>query len=156
MKTIKFTSVLSLILFLGLTSVFSNTPANNTTFKPIVATRYHVSIHFTNDISLCNLYLVEIVDENGRLVNAPQAFRPGIASYFFSERGPVKGTRTAKLVLNSEIQYIVCPNEIFTSPFSLSGTFWVGETYEFNLYPTTHAAPPVPVPGAGVSSVGQN
>ena len=41
---------------------------------PVVAVRYLVNIHFSNDVSLCNLYLVEIVDENGRLITA---FLPG-------------------------------------------------------------------------------
>jgi hypothetical protein len=157
MKTIKILSAFCMILFFGLTSAFAATPANGSSVKPVVAIRYQVSIHLTNDVSLCNLYLVQIVDEHGRLVAAPQAFRQGIPFYFFSERGPAKGTRTAQLVLNSEIRQFVCPNQIHTSPFSLTGTFLVGETYEFNLYPTTHATPPVPViPGEGVSQVGKD
>jgi hypothetical protein len=152
MKTLKITIVLSIVLLLGFTIGFTMPAIEKGSFKPVIAARYHVSIHFTNDLSLCNLYLVEIVDENGRLVNPPQSFRPGISSYFFSERGPVQGTRIAKLVLNSEIRYFVCPTEIYTAPCSLSGTFLVGETYEFDLYPATHEIPPAPVPGGRESA----
>ncbi len=155
MKAIKFIPVFSLFLLMG-GSVASASPVSGQgAYKPVVAVRYLVNIHFSNDVSLCNLYLVEIVDENGRLITAPQAFRQGISAYYFSERGPVSGTRTAKLVLNSEVSSLICPVELHTSPFSITGEFLVGHTYEFNLYPSTHAVPPVPVPGGGVSAVGE-
>ena len=152
MKTIRIITIFSLFLFIGMTAVFSEKIPGNNIQKQIIATHYLVNVHFSSDVSLCNPYLVEVVDESGHAVAAPQVFQPLLGVYSFYEKGPVKGTRTAILIPDTGLPHFVCPNEIFTTKDSETGNFWLGQTYPFNLYPTVY--PPVPVPIGSVSAVG--
>lgn len=155
MKTIRLISGLTFILILGLAGGISATTISGSTIKPVNRITYRVNVHFSSDIVLCNLYLVEVLDERGHLAAPAQTYHSQSGVYYFAERGPVKGTRTAVLVLDSEIQQSVCPNVLYTTKESETGNFAVGQTYDFNLYPTTHPVPPIPVPG-GLPANGQN
>ena len=142
MKTLKFTAAASLILFfVGLTSVFSNQARNINTVKPNGVIRYQVDVQFNVEIDLCNTYQVVLVDENGKMVSSPETFRPGIATYVFSENGPVSGVRAAVLILNQETMHFICPNELFTAPDVKRGDFMPGKTYIFNLVPMLKETP---------------
>lgn len=144
MKTYRFFFSAFALLFGIVTSSFTIPAGNGPASKPVIAVKYQVDIHFQNDISLCNFYVVEMRDEKGLLVAPPQSFRPGVATYTFIERGPATGPRTAWLTVNTMIGALLCPVELYTAPFSISGTFQVGTTYHFHLFPSTHPAPPVP------------
>ena len=114
MKTAKFFSVLSLaIIFTSVTFGSSNGLDNrNSQVSIMPGITYQVVIHFsgfTKDI--CNPYLVQILDETGRLVAPAQVFIKGINKYVFYEKGPALG-------------------RIRMGPFKS------GQTYSFDLYPT--------------------
>jgi len=140
MKTTKFFSVLSLvIIFAGATSGFSKDIENGKSKASMMpGITYQVTIHFqslTKDI--CNPYLVQILDETGRLVAPAQVFIKGINKYVFYEKAPALGrTRMAVLVPVGYPQHFVCPNDFFTLPDVKMGPFKTGQTYTFDLYPT--------------------
>jgi hypothetical protein len=137
MKTTKIFSVLSLVLILSaVSSVFSapiDTKNNQTAAKPAI--RYDVNISISIDKPLCNLWLVKILDGNGRMVAPAQEFISGKTKYTFTERGPVTGTRIAVLLKYQYGDHFVCETELFTAPAILKGTFLNGETYRFDLFP---------------------
>lgn len=138
MKTTKIFSVLSLALILcAVSSVFSapiDTKNNQVSANPAI--RYHVNISISIDKPLCNLWLVKILDGNGRMVAPAQQFISGVTRYNFTERGPATGIRIAVLVKYQYGDHFVCETELFTTPAMLKGTFLNGETYRFDLFPT--------------------
>ncbi|MCX6303995.1 MAG: hypothetical protein NT040_03415 [Bacteroidetes bacterium] len=139
MKTTKIFSVLSLALILtAVTSVFSapiDNKNNLVSATPVI--HYRVNITLSVDKPLCNLWLVKILDENGRMVAPAKPYTNGITKYDFYERGPASGTRIAVLVKNQHGDPYVCATELFTTPVAIFGKFFNGETYRFDLYPTT-------------------
>ena len=138
MKTTKIFSVLSLaLIFAAVTSVFSATigTKNDPTVNPVI--RYHVNIQLTLEKPLCNIWLVKILDENGRMVAPAKPYIPGVVGYDFYEKGPVKGSRIAVLVKYKGGDHYVCETELFTAPARITGQFFNGETYRFELAPTT-------------------
>ena len=140
MKTTKFISVLSfVILFSGVTAGFSKGIDNRKTQASIMpGITYGVTIHF-QDLTkkICNPYLVQIIDETGRLVAPAQVFIKGINKYVFYEKAPALGrTRMAVLIPVNYSQHFVCPNDFFTLPDIKMGPFKTGQTYTFDLYPT--------------------
>ena len=142
MKTTKFFSVLSLaLIFAGVNAVYSNTVVTGNPQKLINSTiRYEVTVHLELGINICNsnLYLVEVTDETGRLVAPAKIFVPGISKYVFNETVSVKGRlRVASLVLPSNVDPFVCPNNLITKPDVKIGPFIQGMTYIFDLYPVT-------------------
>jgi hypothetical protein len=141
MKTTKISSVLSLVLILSaLNSIFAAAIDKNTGQVALSAVvRYHVNIQFSTDKPLCNLWMVRIIDENGRQVAPPKAYTVGVTSYDFVERGPGKGTRIAVLVKYEYGDHLQCATELFTAPAVLTGTFSNGQTYRFDLFPTSQA-----------------
>jgi hypothetical protein len=140
MKTTKFFSALSLaIIFSGITAGFSTGFENrNSKVSMMPGITHHVIIHLpgiTKDI--CNPYLVQLLDETGRLVAPAQVFIKGINKYVFYEKAPALGRiRMAVLVPVSYPQHFVCPNDFFTLPAVNMGPFMTGQTYTFDLYPT--------------------
>jgi hypothetical protein len=141
MKTTKIFSVLSLVLiFAAVTSTFAAAIDNKN--NPVNANqviRYHVNIAMTSESQLCNMWLVEILDGNGRLVAPAKPYSSNVTRYDFFERGPVTGTRIAVLVINQYGDHYICDRELFVKPDALSGTFLNGQTYRFDLFPTVHA-----------------
>jgi hypothetical protein len=142
MKTTKLFSVLSLaLIFTGVSAGFSKdivTSNPKGSVMPVIT--HQVSIHFQEfSKDICNPYLVQIIDESGRLVAPAQVFIKGINKYVFYEKGPALGrTRMAVLIPVAYPQHFVCPNDFFTLPDTKMGPFKTGQTYTFDLYPTIH------------------
>jgi hypothetical protein len=138
MKTPKIFSVFSLaLIFAAAATAFAgNTDKKNDPVASSALIRYQVNIVMPSELTLCNLWLVKILDGNGREVAPAKAFTAGVSRYEFFERGPVEGTRTAVLVVYDYGDHFLCPIELYTDPASLFGKFLNGETYRFDLYPT--------------------
>jgi hypothetical protein len=124
MKTIAKIFVAISILMISLQA----TAAGNLTTAATV--HYKVQIHLPKvaNFDPQNVYVV-ITDGKG-LVAPPQAFRANKLSYDFYEAKAFTGTRIAQLVYSDghTTGLFNCP------PVSISGRFFPGETYEFNLY----------------------
>jgi hypothetical protein len=137
MKTTKIYTVLSLaLIFAAVTSAFSSTigkVTNTGTLNTMV--RYHVNVSISNDLTICNIYQVEILDGQGQLVAPAKQFIPGVTGYDFFERGPAKGVRIAALVMVNIHNRYICAADLFTTPVGLTGPFLSGQTYRFDLYP---------------------
>jgi hypothetical protein len=139
MKTTKLFSLLSIaMIIVSVTSGISNGIENRNSQGALVpGIRHQVVIHlpaFTKDI--CNPYLVQIIDENGRLVAPAQVFIKGNSKYVFNEKSPALGkARIAVLIQVSYPQHYVCPNDFYTEPDVKMGPFKAGQTYSFDLYP---------------------
>ena len=141
MKATKIISVLSLVLiFAAVSTVYSAgiEPKNNQVL-PGTVTRYQVNVVFSSEKPLCNMYLVKIIDGNGRLVAPAQPYILGVSRYEFTERGLATGKRIAVLVKNQYGDPIACPTELFTKPAVLNAPFVIGQTYRFDLFPSTLA-----------------
>ena len=92
---------------------------------------YKVLVHMPDGTPsvLRNVYVV-VTDEIGRLIAPAQLLIPGKTVYNFSEPGPVKGSRVARISNGLRPH-----NEIFVSnEDSKTGIFMGGSTYLFNLY----------------------
>jgi hypothetical protein len=124
MKTIAKTLIAISILMISLQAIAAG---NLTTAAKI---HYKVQIHLPKiaNFDPKNVYVV-ITDGKG-LVAPPQAFRADKLTYDFSEAREFSGTRTAQLVYSDghTTGLFNCP------PVSISGRFFLGQTYEFNLY----------------------
>ena len=142
MKTTKLFSVLSLLfIFAGFTAGLSKDFDNrNSQASMMPGITHQVVIHFQSlSKDICNPYLVQILDETGRLVAPAQVFIKGINKYVFYEKAPALGrTRMAVLTPVAYPQHFVCPNDFFTLPDTKMGPFKTGQTYNFDLYPTIH------------------
>jgi hypothetical protein len=150
MKTIKFLSVISLVLiFAGTTNVFSGSFSNYITGRLVKAPiKYQVNINLPLGVEICNTYLVQVTDENGRVVAHPQVFVPGISKYVFEETFTTPGKeRIAWLVLAATLAPSICPINLITQPDTEMGPFYPGQTYSFYLNPVIvkEAVPPIPV-----------
>ena len=81
-----------------------------------------------------NLILyVAMTDENGRPVDQVQRFKTGTYTYFFSETGPVQGTRVARLVNDPIVPTTL---NFYCAPDAQTGKFLPGDIYVFDLYPS--------------------
>jgi hypothetical protein len=142
MKTTKIFSVLSLVLIF---TAFSSAFSFNTGKKEVVpanpVVRHQVNIQLeSSDLDLCNTYLVEILDGNGRLVATPKRYIPSESKYIFYERGPANGVRVAVLVLAPTHSQFQCERELFTEPVLVFGPFEAGSSYRYDLFPELHPA----------------
>ena len=127
---------LAMILFAANSGTAKNT-VNNKVPGPIVNVRYEVNIHLAAEMSLCNTYLVEILDASGRLVAPVQEFTPGKNLYnFYEQTRDIVGIRIARLVLAPERELGICPQELFTPPAVKLIHFMDHETYNFDLIPS--------------------
>jgi hypothetical protein len=139
MKTTKIFSVLSLaLIFCTVTSAFSGIVEPKT--NPVATNsmiRYHVNVFINNEKPICNIYLVQIVNERGQLIAPAKPYISGVSGYDFYERGPQNGKRIAVLVKNIFGEQYLCESDFFTKPVILFGPFMTGQTYRFDLYPTS-------------------
>lgn len=134
----KRSSIFSITLGLFTFLLFSGfTPQNINNPGPVSVNRikYQVNIQHSNELSLCNAYLVQIIDENHQMVMPSKVFIPGVSSYTFYENGPVVGVRAAVLV-RAGYNNFICSQELFTSPDIKSGIFLRAYTYNYLLQPT--------------------
>ena len=143
MKTTKFFAIISLVLFFsGINASFSKNvePLHSKTVQSTGIT-YLVVLHPDFMTTPCGTYLVQIVDETGRLVAPVQVFDPGINRYSFNERisanANMNSRRVAILVPVKYPDHYICSSPLFTLPAVKSGPFVAGKTYTFDLYPQT-------------------
>ncbi|MCX6268895.1 MAG: hypothetical protein NTW16_16335 [Bacteroidetes bacterium] len=138
MKTTKILSALGLALIIS--AVFS-TSASAIDKKGIPMSvnaliHYRVNVIANIDKKLCNVYLVKLMDERGRLIAPAKVYKPGVTQYDFYESGrSVSGVRTATLVRETYQDHFICETELFTEPVTISGLFSSGQTYRFDLHP---------------------
>jgi hypothetical protein len=140
MKTTKIFSVLSLaLIFVGMSTTYA---VNFFTDEPqglhTASVSYDVNVHLVANNNMCNVYLVQVTDEKGRLVAPLQRYLPGVTKYNFHEQGMMRGKlRIASLIEATYPYHYVCANELYTAPSSKEGPFLYGHTYSFDLYPVT-------------------
>ena len=141
MKTTRIFSAISLALILCATVSASSATIGSKDGQPAAnpMIRHQVNVIAPGEKKLCNLYLVEILDGNGRLVAPAKPYNPGVSKYDFYERGPATGFRVAVLVLGPMNSHFVCDTELFTSPVMVQGPFEAGKTYRYDLYPQAQA-----------------
>lgn len=138
MKTANFFSVLSIVLiFAAATSAFAGNIDQKKEGPSGSLIRYHVNVILSAETPLCNTWMVKIVDGQGRQVAPVKPYVSGVTQYEFFERGPVTGMRIALLVKYQFGDHFVCANELYTAPAVLTGSFLNGQTYRFDLFPTT-------------------
>ena len=106
-----------------------------TTLNSSDAITYKVAVHVDNHtFPYVRNFFVVLSDENGRAVAPPQQLREGVSEYSFSESGPVKGTRIARLAFGDRPH-----SDLFLcKPDGRTGIFRGGETYTFDLYVVLH------------------
>ena len=131
-------SILTISLGIFLFTIFSGfSPKNINHPGPVVQKgniRYQVNIQLSNEVSLCNTYLVQIVDENQQAVLAPKVYVPGVSGYSFFEVGTITGVRAAVLV-RAGFNNFICQQELFTPADVKYGIFMKGQTYSYLLQP---------------------
>ena len=139
MKTTKLFPVLSFALIFTVVNIISagNKPSNKPSMESKPAIRYEVTAHLPSlGVALCNLYLVQVTDEYGRVVARPQVYVPGTTKYVFNEGASVQGrARIAKLAMPANIDPMVCLYTLNTQPAVIPGPFKAGNTYSFDLFP---------------------
>jgi hypothetical protein len=140
MKTTTIISALSLALII--TSVNAGfakpTNKNGNGPNPTVNVKYQVTVNLDISIPLCNTYQIEILDANGRQVAPPQNFVAGTEVYIFEEQTrQTAGIRIARMVTVSWGEHYVCDQEWFTPPDVHLLHFKNGQSYFFNLYPSS-------------------
>ena len=125
MKTIAKTLVAISIMMISLQVIAANQVGTG-------QVQYKVQIHLPKDfpVDATNIY-VAMTDERGMLVAPVQALHPGLSNYTFNEFGPVRGTRTASLIINP---LGMSDFTIYCAPESETGIFKNGATYLFDLY----------------------
>jgi hypothetical protein len=138
MKTTKFFYIFSFaLIFLGINAAYPKNTMTDTPKGPQAASvSYDVYVHLAGDNNTCNVYLVQVTDEKGRLVAPVQRFEPGVTRYNFHEQGLRMGRlRIANLVRAVYPNHFVCVNDLYTAPAVKEGPFLLGHTYSFDLYP---------------------
>lgn len=145
MKTTKITAALLLVLILlGINLVNAgNVGSKNRVINGVSVVRYQVNVHLPVEMKLCNLWVIQIADGNGNLVTPAQGYSTSNNSYMFYEKGPVTGTRVARLVISNSTLHFNCNPEFDVYPDSRTGTFTIGQTVIFDLYPG-NTTPPKP------------
>ncbi len=125
MKTIAKTLVAISILMISLQVIAANQVGTG-------KMQYKVQIHLPKDFPFnATTIYVAMTDERGMLVAPVQALHPGLSTYTFNEFGPVKGTRTASLIIKP---FGISDFTIYCAPESETGIFKNGVTYVFDLY----------------------
>ena len=139
MKTTKLFSALGLALIIfAATSAFSgNIDKKDGQISVNTMVRHHVNVNLSLDRKICNVYLVEILNEKGQLAAPAKTYVPGVTSYDFYERVPATGVRIAVLVLAPVYSHFSCDTELFTQPALVKGPFEAGITYRYDLNPQT-------------------
>jgi hypothetical protein len=74
--------------------------------------------------------LIVLLNERGQAIGRPQMFNRNTLVYYFTEKGPITGTREVNLYTNPHLP----PIPFNWSPVYLSGKFLNGQTYMFDIY----------------------
>ena len=100
--------------------------------------QYQVNIHANWAIrhNQCPM-IVEITDgPDGKVIQQPMLYQQGINTYYFTEVGPVHGTRVAHLLnLSSDQPGNVCITISVSD--TKSGVFYDGSNYIFDVFGST-------------------
>ena len=142
MKTSTFFSVLSLALIFSLaTSAFAGNISTKGTPTPNNSIRYQVNVQMNSEKPLNAVYMVQIMNENHKLVAPAQMLVPGKTQYSFFEKGPADGIRIAFIVkaatgMGGAEPYVT----LVAEPAVVKGPFEVGHTYRFDLFPKLQGA----------------
>jgi hypothetical protein len=138
MKTMKKFTVLSLVTLLSCLIPVISGFASNDGPKEFTSgsVRYDVNIHYLADQMPCDVYLIQIIDEKGRVVAPVQRLEAGITKYTFHENGLLRGKfRIATIVRAIIPDHYVCVYELHTQADRMEGPFLYGHSYSFDLYP---------------------
>jgi hypothetical protein len=137
MKKNIYTAWIFAVIFLSATYGFAtNGNINDETTVPWNRVSYKVVIQIPSNISLCDEYMVELIDADGNTVAPQQLFIPEKTEYQFDEATrQTKGVRIARLVIVQSGQKYICPTKLYTQPVGRVITFGNGNSYEFDLYP---------------------
>ncbi len=129
----KIFSAISLALILSATASFAKkNPAYD---KPVdmYASLVNYVVRVENTAYLNNTgktFLVMMTDATGNMVAPAQVYRPVKADYGFFERGPVRGTRVARM-----IQIPEAPDATNIIPSAKTGSFYTNTSYLFIVRP---------------------
>ena len=133
MKTLKIMFALSLVLIFtsGISTLYAQ--GNLTTKKPVEnkASRVTYVVRVVGAGTVQNHgaeYLVMMTDETGREVAPPQAYKPGVSDYTFTEGGTIRGTRVARMV-----KMPIGPKSYGIRPNARTGVFYGGTSYLFMI-----------------------
>jgi len=143
MKTKKITIILGLaLILLGTNLMFAANTGNNTPrLSGMNLVRYKVNTHLSGELRLCNLWVVKVTDAYGNLVAPAQGYSTANDTYIFYEKGPVTGTRVARLVMSNPTMQLNCVPEFSAYPDFKTGTFANGQTVTFDLYLNSNVPP---------------
>jgi hypothetical protein len=136
MKTKNLFSVLCLaLIFTGINVSYPNNVMTDipTGFQT-ASISYDVYVHLVADNGICNVYLIQVTDEKGRIVAPAQRYEPGVTKYNFHEQGPMRGKLRIASIVKAGFPH-VCVNDLYTAPAVKEGPFLFGHTYSFDLYP---------------------
>jgi hypothetical protein len=140
MKTSSFFSALSFaMIFAFATSAFAGGIATKVT--PNTAIRYQVNVQMNSEKPLNTVYMVQILNENHKLIAPAQMLVPGKTQYSFFEKGPADGIRIAVIVkaalgASATEPYVT----LVAEPAIVKGPFEVGQTYRLDLFPKLQGA----------------
>ena len=138
MKTSTFFSALSFALIFALTSsAFAGNIGTKGGPVPNTSIRYQVNVQMNSEKPLNTVYMVQILNENHKLIAPAQMLTPGKTQYTFFEKGPADGIRIA-IIVKAALGGNGGPDPYVTlvaDPSVLKGPFEVGQTYRFDLFP---------------------
>jgi hypothetical protein len=138
MKTTKILSVISFaLIFVGMTTVFATNNNGPTPIEQLAGINYKVLLHSDFMSNPSGTYVIQITDESGRLVAAPQVWVPGVNIYTFRERFSAvstPGTRRVAKLISVKGPYLPGAPPVYAAPDVKVGPFLSGHTYYFNLF----------------------
>jgi hypothetical protein len=133
---ISIASVTILAIFVLLLNSGSSVATSQSNLPKSNMIHYVVGIHLQDNQPICGDYLVVVFNEAGQPVAPPQPFVPGLGTYHIFEPGPVmSGTREARFIVDSGLDN-ECRRPFATEPDVISGNFYNGVIYNFDLYPS--------------------
>jgi hypothetical protein len=136
MKTLNLLSALTFALIIAL-ATSANAGNIQTKGNPANASiRYQVNVQMNSELPVNTVYLLQILNENHRLVAPAQMLVAGKTQYSFFEKGPADGIRFAVLVKAALSASATEPYvTLMAEPAVVKGPFEVGKTYRFDLFP---------------------
>jgi hypothetical protein len=135
MKTLNLLSALTFALILAF-ATSANAGNIQTKSNPNASIRYQVNVQMNSELPVNTVYLLQILNENHRLVAPAQMLVAGKTQYSFFEKGPADGIRIAVLVKAALSTSATEPYvTLMAEPAVVKGPFEVGQTYRFDLFP---------------------
>ena len=143
MKANKITIALGIaLILLGTNLLFAaNSGDKIRVLSSMNLVRYKVNTHLSGEPTLCNMWVVKVTDAYGNLVAPAQVYNTTTDTYIFYEKGPVTGTRVARMVMSNSTMQLNCVPEFSPYPDFKTGTFANGQTVTFDLYLNSNVPP---------------